>query len=700
MLKVLITMSKNIDELLKKPIEYLKGVGEARAKLFHKLNIYNVFDVISYYPREYEDRSSIKSIGELKDGDSCSFEGTISSEVVEYKVRKGLTIYSATIYDGLNAIKGVWFNQHYIKNIFKIGERYVFYGKIARKYGKFEINSPVYEKIEDTKTKNMCRIVPIYPSTFKLTQNSIRKIIAASLELTTGSFEEIIPRWIREKYKLSEINYSINNIHFPESEKDFENARYRLVFEELLLFQLGLFSIKSTVQDDKEGIKFNPAKKVDLLIKELPFKLTNAQQKVWQEINKNMESKSVMNRLVQGDVGSGKTVIAMLALLKAIENGYQGVLMVPTEILAEQHYQSIKRMFEKLEINVTLLVGSVTKKQKNLIKDEIKEGKIHVVIGTHALLEDDVEFKKLGIVITDEQHRFGVRQRAALNRKGENPDVLVMTATPIPRTLALILYGDLDISIIDELPPNRKPIETYAVDNSMRDRINKFIGKKVSEGRQVYIVCPLVEESEAIEANSATEIAERIATKDFKNYNVGLIHGKMKAKDKDDIMKKFSMGTIDILVSTTVIEVGVNVPNASVMIIENSERFGLAQLHQLRGRVGRGEYQSYCILYNESESKISKERMNIMTKTNDGFVISEKDLEIRGPGDFFGTRQHGIPQLKIANLYRDIEVLKTVQDIAVKILEEDKLMDSEENIRMKNKMVEIFGSKIKELSFN
>jgi len=435
-------------------------------------------------------------------------------------------------------------------------------------------------------------------------------------------------------------------------------------------------------------------------IGDLPFSLTKAQMKAFREIEKDMESKKVMNRLVQGDVGSGKTIVAVLAMFKAVKNGYQATMMVPTEILAEQHYKSVSGLLEKYGVRVVLLTGSQTKKQKNEILEKVATGEADIVIGTHALIEEGVSFNNLGLVITDEQHRFGVRQRAALSRKGGNPDVLVMTATPIPRTLALILYGDLDISIIDELPPGRKPVKTYAVDESMRERINNFIRKKVAEGRQVYIVCPLVEESEEIEAKAATDLAERIAKHDFSDLKVGLIHGKMKPKEKDAVMRSFVEGKTDILVSTTVIEVGVNVPNATVMVVENAERFGLAQLHQLRGRVGRGEHQSYCILYNNGRTQVCRERMKIMEKTNDGFVISEKDLELRGPGEFFGTMQHGIPDLKIANLYRDMDILKLAQEAAMDIIEEDRHLMTEENRPLREMLMHRFKDKLDQLSLN
>lgn len=693
-------MQKNINEILTQSIQVVKSIGEARAKLFHKLNIFTVEDLVTYFPRQYEDRSSFKKIAQLEDNESCAFEGIIASVVSEQKIRKGLTLSKVTIKDETGVIIATWFNQAYLKNVFKRGERYIFYGKVSRKFRLFEVQNPVYEKlIEHKEAKNICRIVPVYAATAKLTQNMIRAAIGNTLEVVVGHFEEPLPNQLRNKYRLSEINFCLKNIHFPNCDEDFKNARYRLVFEEFLMLQLGLLNIKSSLQQNKKGIIFSGDNDLVQFISSLPFTLTEAQQKVFLEIEKDMESDNIMNRLVQGDVGSGKTIVAVLALFKAVRCGYQGTLMVPTEILAEQHFKSISQLMIPYGIRIGLLTGSLTQKQKREILQRIETGELDIVIGTHALIEENVNFKNLGLVITDEQHRFGVRQRAVLSQKGNNPDVLVMTATPIPRTLALILYGDLDISIIDQLPPGRKPIKTYAVDNGMRERINKFIREKVGEGRQAYIVCPLVEESEAIEAKSATELAERIANEDFKDLKVGLIHGKMRPKEKDEVMKNFVEGNINVLVSTTVIEVGVNVPNATVMVIENSERFGLAQLHQLRGRVGRGEHQSYCVLYNESRSKVSRERMKVMEKTNDGFIISEKDLELRGPGEFFGTRQHGLPEFKIANIYKDMDILKEAQEAAAEILRQDPVLEKEENAALRKKMKRHFEEVIRELSF-
>jgi ATP-dependent DNA helicase RecG len=693
-------LHEDINNILKKPIQSLKGIGESRAKLFHKLGIDTVEDLISYYPRTYEDRSNVKKIADLLDDESCSFEAVISSPVRENRIRRGLVIYKVRISDDTADASAVWFNQSYLKNKFTVGEKYYFYGKASRKFGKIEVQNPVFEKATLIEARNTCRIMPVYGTTAGLTENILRLAIRNALKLVGNNLHEFLPKIIRDKNHLSEINYAIGNIHFPETDHDFSNARYRLVFEELFLLQLGLTSIKNLLNRGEKGIVFKKTAEEKDFVIGLPFKLTDSQRKVMSEIISDMESSKVMNRLVQGDVGSGKTILAVISLLKTVKNGYQGTLMVPTEILAEQHYRTMKDLLAKQDIRVGLLVGSLSASQKKKVREEIESGLLDIVIGTHALIEESVKFKKLGLVITDEQHRFGVRQRASLSKKGMNPDVIVMTATPIPRTLALILYGDLDISIIDELPPGREKIDTYNVDNMMRQRIDNFIRKTVGEGRQVYIVCPLVEESESIDAKAAQDIYERIANKEFTDLKVGLLHGRMKTKEKEQAMKSFVDGEIDILVSTTVIEVGVDVPNASVMVIENAERFGLAQLHQLRGRVGRGSHKSYCILFSDSKSEIAVERMKIMQKTNDGFLISDKDLELRGPGEFFGVRQHGLPELKIANLYNDLAILKTAQAEALNVLKNDPLLEKEENKSIKLKVSEFFSKKLDGISLN
>ena len=667
---------------LNQDIQYIKGVGPNRVKLLNKLGIFTLEDLITYYPRQYEDRSKPKKIAELVDGEEALIEATAVSKIAEIRTRrKNMTMYKLIVADQTDRCTLVWYNQSYLKTIFKYGNKYKFYGKVSKKTGQTQIVSPVYDNFE--KNKNTGKIIPLYPLTYKLSQNTIRQIIENGLEIVDNKLEESMPQYILEKQKLISLNEATYKIHFPNNFEEFKKARERLVFEELLTMQLLLLSLKNQTTNSKQGIKFSKDAKMSDIINNLPFKLTKAQLRVLEEIDTDMESPKIMNRLLQGDVGSGKTIVSIIAAYKAVKSGYQMTIMAPTSILATQHFESYKQILEPLGIKCELLIGSTTKKNKERILEELKNGKIDVLIGTHAILEDNVEFANLGLVVTDEQHRFGVRQRSVIANKGKNPDVLVMTATPIPRTLALILYGDLDISIIDELPPNRKKIDTFAVTKSMEQRVNNFIQKQIEEGRQAYIVCPLVEENEEMKLKSVLEVAEQYKEKIFPQFKVEYIHGKMRPKEKDEIMEQFKKGKIDILISTTVIEVGVNVPNASIMVIEDAQRFGLAALHQLRGRVGRGEYQSYCILKYQGTSDVVRERMKVMTQSTDGFVISEKDLELRGSGDFFGTKQHGIPDFKIANLFEDMKILKQVQVIANEIIEEDPKLMNEKNKKLK-----------------
>ena len=654
---------------LTKDVKYVKGVGPNRVKLLNKIGIYNLGDLITYYPRDYEDRSKPRMIQNLVNGEDSLIKAVAVSRVVEIRLKNRMCMYKLVVQDETAKCTIIWFNQSYLKNKFIIGETYYFFGKANIRMGKFEMSSPVFD---DVNTKNNTgRIIPIYSSTYSLSQNTIRKIIENGLEMVDGNLEENMPEYILDNYNLLGINEATKKVHFPESFEEFKEARKRLVFEELLTMQVALLGLKNKYSRDIKGIEFAKEYKFSDIINDLPFNLTNAQIRVLQEIENDMEKDKSMNRLLQGDVGSGKTIVSIIAAYKAVKSGYQAAIMAPTSILASQHLESFTEILEKYNIRCELLISSITKKKKEEILEKLKNGEIDVLIGTHAILEDNVIFKNLGLVVTDEQHRFGVRQRSKIASKGKNPDVLVMTATPIPRTLALILYGDLDISIIDELPPNRKKIDTFAVTKQMEERVNNFIKKQIEEGRQCYIVCPLVEENEEIDAKSVLELAEKYKNETFKEYKVEYIHGKMRPKEKDEIMSEFKEGKIDILISTTVIEVGVNVPNSSIMVIENAERFGLAALHQLRGRVGRGEYKSYCILKYNSKSDVVRQRMKIMQDTNDGFVIAEKDLELRGTGEFFGTKQHGIPDFKIANLFEDIPILKMVQDLSKKIEEED-----------------------------
>ena len=666
---------------LEKEVQFIKGVGPNRVKLLNRIGIYTLNDLITYFPREYEDRSRTKNIAELIDGEEALISAFPVGRMIELRIRRNLTLCKLYVRDETGGCELIWYNQGYLKNVFKQNVRYNFYGKIKKKNGKYEIQSPVYE--ENGAYKSTGKIVPIYPLTYSLTQRVLSSIIEAGINEVYGNLEETLPSYIIEKYKLMDINSAYKQIHFPEDFSYFEKARLRLVFEELFTMQLALLCLKNKNDIKTKGIQFSSEVKTDEMITKLPFNLTKAQLRCMEEIELDMENSKPMNRLLQGDVGSGKTVIAMLAAYKCVKSGYQAAIMAPTAILATQHLESFQDFLGKNGIKCELLISGITKKTKEGILQRLRDGEIDVIIGTHALIEENVVFKKLGLVVTDEQHRFGVRQRTTLVNKGDNPDVLVMSATPIPRTLALILYGDLDVSIIDELPPNRKKIETYAVKKEMNDRINHFISKNIDEGRQCYVVCPLVEENDEIDAKSVMELAEEYKNKIFSQYRVEILHGKMKPKEKDNIMFQFSKGEIDILISTTVIEVGVNVPNANIMVIENAERFGLAQLHQLRGRVGRGEYQSYCILKYQGSSDIIKKRMKVISSTNDGFVISEKDLELRGTGDFFGTKQHGIPDFKIANLFTDMSILKDVQTIAMSIISKDPVLENEENIPLK-----------------
>ena len=676
---------------LEKDVKYIKGVGPNRVQLLNKLGVFTLKDLITYYPRTYEDRSKPKNIAECIDGEEVLIEAYASGRVSDVRLR-GKTMQKLVIRDETGVATAVWFNQSYLKNKFEQGKKYTFYGKVNNTFGRITINSPVFD--EEGKTSNTGKIIPIYPLTFKLSQNMIRKIIENAIKEVEGKLEETLPEYILKEYHLEGINEATKNIHFPKEFKDFNTARNRLAFEELLTMQLALLELKNSYINEEKGIQFSKNVHMSDIINKLPFQLTNAQRRVLEEIDNNMESEKPMNRLLQGDVGSGKTVIAMCSAYKAVKCGYQVAIMAPTAILATQHLENFKNMLDELDIKCELLISAMTKKKKTELLERLANGEIDILIGTHALLQENVEFKNLGLVVTDEQHRFGVKQRTTIVEKGQNPDVLVMTATPIPRTLALILYGDLDISIIDELPPNRKKIDTFAVTKGMEDRINNFIKVQLKEGRQAYIVCPLVEENEELDLKSVEKLYEKCKTETFPEYRVEYIHGKMKAKDKDDIMMRFKNREIDILISTTVIEVGVDVPNANIMVIEDAQRFGLAQLHQLRGRVGRGEYKSYCILKYEGKGETVRKRMKVMCDTNDGFIISEKDLELRGAGDFFGTMQHGLPEFKIANLFEDMQILKMAQEVAIKIIDKDPKLEKEENFKLKRLISDKFTKRI------
>ncbi|MCK5812048.1 MAG: ATP-dependent DNA helicase RecG [Clostridiales bacterium] len=653
-------------------ISEIKGVGPAKEKAFQSMGIFNIKDLLCYYPRDYHDRTVIKKITTLEIDEFAVVEGIIT-KVTNHRVRRNLSYIKIQITDGTSIMYCTWFNQDYLKNKLKVNVKYLFFGKVIKNKFAFEFNSPEFSSDKE----NFLKLVPIYRRNSLLTQNFLRKIVNQALIIKKDKFIDVLPLSIKDRYQLLEYNKSIINIHYPESTSLFFEARKRLVFEELFLLQLLLLFIKQNHKEKIQKLPYSKDEYFSKLIKNLSFTLTNSQKKVIDEVTKDLFSNHAMNRLVQGDVGSGKTIIAIAAMLLTIENGYQSAFMVPTEILSIQHYQNISKILENFNISIVLLHGKMKVKEKKGILEAIKSGQIDMVIGTHAIIQDTVSFLNLGLVITDEQHRFGVEQRSLLTKKGENPNVLVMTATPIPRTLALILYGDLDISIIDEMPKGRLAIETYMVDESKRLRINDFIKQRVKNNEQVFIVCPSIDESDKLDIANVTDVYEK-SYKLFIDYEVGMIHGKMKNIEKEEIMKAFVDNKIQILVSTTVIEVGVDIKNATLMVVENADRFGIAQLHQLRGRVGRSDLQSYCVLYNQSQSKKAINRLKELANSNDGFYLSEQDLIQRGPGEFFGTRQHGIPELNISNLYLDGYILKQAQEAALLVInDDDKLLNNE-----------------------
>lgn len=668
---------------IKSSMASLKGIGPKKFQLYKKMGIETIEDLIYSLPRDYEDRRTVKTISSLIDGEESLVCAKVVRKVKGIYTNKNRRTFRVLAEDDSGSLEVIFFNAVYIDPSFELGKKYYFYGKTAIHNGRIQMIHPDFSKADD---QSMNSILPIYSLTEGMTQNERRKMAQEGLRFA-DQIDECFPDETILRNRLCGIDYALNNIHFPEDFQKLKVAKYRLIFEELLLLQSGLSMIKNKLLHDKKGIKFRKSIKIDDFINGLPFTPTEAQRNVISEIIEDMDSHKIMNRLVQGDVGSGKTVVAAAAIYKAVKNGYQTVMMAPTEILARQHFETLSFFFEKYGFNIAFLSGSVSNKDKIQIQSDLKEGKIQVLIGTHAVIQANISFKKLGLVITDEQHRFGVNQRSILAEKGTNPDVLVMTATPIPRTLALILYGDLDISIIDQMPPGRKEIKTISVDKS--EMAYQIVLDEIKKGRQAYIVAPLIEDSESIEAKSATSLFEELQ-EHFSGFNSALLHGNMKQNEKDSIMEAFKTGRVDVLISTVVIEVGINVPNATVMLIENSERFGLAQLHQLRGRVGRGEYQSYCILINHSKTTNAKERAEIMEKTNDGFIIAEKDLSLRGPGEFFGTRQHGVPELRIANLFKHIKILKQVQNEVEIILKEDPFLRQNRNEKLRKKIEEMF----------
>lgn len=662
-------------------IRFLKGVGEKRAELLRKKGIDTVGALLRFYPRAYLDWQNITPISECHEGENVCVRAEITSPVKTANIRRGMTLYKFSATDDSGVIEVTLFNRKYLAENLREGRSYLFYGKLGYGITLRRMSSPEIMPAE------YMGIEPVYAAAEGLSSKTIEKIMKNAL-VYTDSMQDAIPDDIRQKNGLCDFKTALKSIHFPLERQALESAKRRLVFEELFVLQTGLLFLKRRRRalagcTVKENL-------LDEFKKTLSFKLTGAQERVINECLSDMMSPRPMNRLIQGDVGSGKTAVAAALMYISAGNGFQSALMAPTELLAEQHFKTLCKITENSGIKCALLTGSLTKKQKDEVKAGLKSGEIKVAVGTHALLTDDVEFESLGLVVTDEQHRFGVGQRGRLSAKGNNPHTLVMSATPIPRTLGLIIYGDLDISIIDEYPAGRQKIATYCVDSSYNARVYNYIKKFIAEGRQAYIVCPLVDENEALGIKSASEYYEELSENQFKNYTVGLLHGKMKPKDKESVMRRFAAGEIQLLISTTVIEVGIDVPNAALMVIENAERFGLSQLHQLRGRIGRGEYNSACILISDVKSGDTKRRLDVIKNNTDGFKIADEDLKLRGPGDFLGSRQHGLPDMKIADIFADRETLHSAGKEAEELLRRDPMLHDAENAGLRSEITELF----------
>lgn len=670
--------------LYKIPISVLGGIGNKRAQLFAKLGINSVGDLISFYPRSYEDWNSVEKIENLEYGKTVCIRATLATSVGDARISGGRIISKAMVYDDTGSLQIVFFNNRFISSMLKSGTEYLFYGKVtADSYGA-QMVSPTFSAVQDAAV-----IYPVYKQTAGLPSKNIAKAVKQALAMLPVTINDPFPNQVRGTFDLCDLRTALQNIHFPKDKEALEQARKRLIIEELVVLNLGMRYLQE-YNRGTSGVKINCdySKDFESL---LPFEMTNAQKRAVSDCIKDMmQKRAQMNRLVQGDVGSGKTAVAASVCYTVVKNGFQAAFMAPTEILARQHYETFCKLFENTDVHIGLLTGSLRESEKKQVRQKLADGEINLIIGTHALITDKTEFKNLGLAVTDEQHRFGVAQRSKLLGKGENPHLLVMSATPIPRTLGLIIFGDLDISVIDELPPSRKPVKTVWFRSNQRDRVYSFIRSETANGRQAYIVCPLVEEGELDDIAAAEEYAAELMLREFSDIPVGLVHGQMKSDEKEIVMQKFVSGEYSILVSTTVIEVGVDVPNASVIMIENAERFGLSQLHQLRGRVGRGQFQSYCILISDKSGQPTKERLEVMCSTNDGFKIADEDLRMRGPGDFFGERQHGLPQMAIAD-FADTKNLELSQKISDYILFTYKDIRNEELRALKGEIDRLFS---------
>lgn len=670
---------------LRESVTSLKGVGPKKAEALKKLGISTMEDLVFFLPRSYEDRRNRVDISDAAEDQNSVVTGEVKL-VVNDRYRGGRKqMLRLLVEDGTGSMEVVFFNAKYLQHSFRTGRKYTFFGKVTRNFGKMQMIHPEFSDADGMEDG----ILPVYPLTKGISQREMRTW-QKSLKRAYSMAEDILSSEAVERNRLCSLSYALENVHFPQEKQKLLEAKYRLIFDELLILQTGMFMARQNVTDGRNGIAFSPEADTGRYIESLPYPLTGAQQRCVEEIERDLESSTAMNRLVQGDVGCGKTAVAEIAMYKAVKSGYQAVLMAPTEILAAQHFDGISRAFEAHGIRTAFLTGSLKAAQKREVLEQIATGEAQVIIGTHAVIQPDVEFSRLGLVITDEQHRFGVRQRVKLREKGENPNVLVMTATPIPRTLSVILYGDLDVSIIDELPPGRQQTVTRCLKSEKRGECYDFVEQQLKQGRQAYVVTPLIEESETLDAKSAEQVAAELK-KRFRGYSVELIHGAMSQDEKDRIMESFSRGETDVLVATVVIEVGINVPNATVIVIENSERFGLAQLHQLRGRVGRGSHRSYCFLILDGGSEIAEKRGQIMEASSDGFFIAEEDLKLRGPGEIFGTRQHGLPDLAITDLSKHMKILEQAKEEAKAMLADDPALDAHEHSALRRRITKLFG---------